>query len=268
MLDAHQHFWHYHPVRDAWISDDMAILRHDYLPAQLQPVLLANGINSCIAVQADQSETETHFLLDLAAQHDFIKGVVGWVDLCAENVEARLEYWAQFPKLRGFRHILQGEQPEFMLQKSFLNGLRALQKFNFTYDILVYPTHLDAVKTVLREVPDQAFILDHLAKPYIKNGLIDQWAKDIQILAQHENLYCKVSGLVTEADWGNWKIADFRPYLNIVFKAFGEERVVYGSDWPVCLLAGSYSDQFSILKEYGDARFWGENGAAFYGVDL
>lgn len=270
-VDAHQHFWQFDPVRDAWISAEMAVLRRDFLPADLAPVLRQNGIGGCVAVQADQSEAETHFLLELAEQHDFIRAVVGWVDLRADDIETRLQHWRKFPKLRGFRHILQGEKPAFMLDPAFLRGIGFLGKHGFTYDILVFPRHLRAVRLFLQKFENQKFILDHIAKPYIRRGLIVQWRKDIGALARQENLWCKVSGLVTEADWKGWRPNDFRPYLDVVFEAFGSRRVVYGSDWPVCLLAADYAGQKALLEDYlasfspaEKAAFWGENGKSFY----
>ncbi len=275
LLDAHQHFWQFDPVRDAWITEDMAVLRRDFLPADLAPVLYQNGLDGCVAVQADQSETETRFLLDLAQQNTFIRAVVGWADLSAPDICARLEYWKQFPRLRGFRHILQGEKPEFMLRPEFMRGIRELGRQGFTYDILVFPRHLPALRRFLKNFENQPFIIDHLAKPYIRRGLIAQWRRDIRALAKHSNLCCKVSGLVTEADWQGWQAADFRPYLDVVFEAFGSRRVVYGSDWPVCLLAADYEAQKNVVEDYvhtfsdaEKAAFWGENGARFYGLDL
>ncbi len=272
-LDAHQHFWQFDPIRDAWISENMSVIRRDFLPADLAPVLHQNEMDGCVAVQADQSETETRFLLELAAQNDFIKAVVGWVDLRADNVEKRLEYWSQFPLLHGFRHILQGEKPGFMLDPAFLRGIGVLGKKGYTYDILVFPRHLRAVRQFLQQFENQKFILDHIAKPYIRRGLITQWGKDIRALARHPNLYCKVSGLVTEANWQGWKPGDFKPYLDVVFEAFGSGRVVYGSDWPVCLLAADYAEQKALLEKYlttfspsEQVAFWGDNGAGFYSI--
>ncbi|MBL7816625.1 MAG: amidohydrolase family protein [Saprospiraceae bacterium] len=271
-IDAHQHFWHFDPVRDAWITEgSMSVIRRDFLPSDLSPILQQNGIDGCIAVQADQSEMETHFLLELAAQYDFIKGVVGWVDLKADNLSERLDYYTLFPKLKGFRHILQGEKPEFMLQPRFTEGVRLLGQKGFTYDILVFPKHLKAVKVFLKKCENQPFVIDHLAKPYIKRGLIKEWAKDIRSIAKHENVSCKISGMVTEADWQNWKESDFTPYLDTILEAFGTDRVMYGSDWPVCLVAASYEKQFSIVKNYikklsdteGD-KIMGDNAARFY----
>lgn len=250
-IDAHQHFWQFDPIRDAWITEGaMSVIRQDFLPHDLEPILKENGFEGCIAVQADQSEAETMFLLQLANDHSFIKGVVGWIDLRANNLQERLEYFQAFPRLKGFRHILQGEKPEFMLESDFIRGVKLLAQYDFTYDILVFPRHLSAVKTFLKNCDNQPFVIDHIAKPYIQKGLIKQWAKDIKAIAQFPNVYCKVSGMVTEANWKNWKEADFIPYLDIVFEAFGTERTLYGSDFPVCLLAATYNQQLKIVENY------------------
>ena len=271
-IDAHQHFWQFDPVRDSWITEGaMSAIRRDFLPENLAPILSKNGFSACIAVQASQSEAETHFLLKLAETHDFIQGVVGWVDLKADNLASRLDYFSQFPKLKGFRHILQGEKPEFMLNPQFTEGVRSLGKKGFTYDILVFPKHLAAVQTFLQKLDNQPFVLDHIAKPYIKKGLIKQWAKDIKAIAKYQNVYCKVSGMVTEADWHNWQEPDFTPYLDIVFEAFGADRIMYGSDWPVCLLAADYEKQLSIVENYvlkwahtEGGKIFGDNAKCFY----
>ena len=281
-IDAHQHFWQFDPVRDAWITEGaMSVIRRDFMPADLSPILKKNGFDGCIAVQADQSEAETHFLLDLANKSDFIKGVVGWVDIKADNLEKRLEYFSQFPKLKGFRHILQGEKPEFMLNPQFTEGVCLLGEKGFTYDILVFPKHLEAVKTFLKKCPNQPFVIDHIAKPYIKKGLIKQWAKDLKAIAKHENVHCKISGMVTEANWTGWKEMDFTPYLDVIFEAFGVDRIMYGSDWPVCLLAADYEKQLAIIENYVSKAFYtdvsnpensvrgkimGENAARFYKI--
>jgi L-fuconolactonase len=277
-LDAHQHFWQFDPIRDAWISEgSMSVIRRDFMPEDLSPILSKNGFDGCIAVQADQSEKETHFLLDLADKNDFIKGVVGWVDLKGDNLEKQLDYFNQFPKLKGFRHILQGEKPEFMLNPKFTEGVHLLGKKGFTYDILVFPKHLAAVKTFLKQCDNQPFVLDHIAKPLIKKGLIKQWAKDIKAIAKHENVCCKVSGMVTEADWKGWNEADFTPYLDVIFEAFGINRIMYGSDWPVCLLAADYEKQLNIVQNYLQSstlnpknteggKIMGGNAARFYNI--
>lgn len=273
-IDAHQHFWKFDPIRDEWISESMSEIRRDFFPADLQPVLAESGIDGCVSVQADQSETETDFLLNLANQHDFVKGVVGWVDLRDERVKERLEYYAQFPKLKGFRHIVQGETDDlFMLRTSFLNGIKALEAFKFTYDILIYPHQLGAAKELVARLGNQPFVIDHLAKPYIKQGLIDKWKQDIQAMAKHENVWCKVSGMITEADWEYWTRDELRPYLDVVFEAFGPSRLLFGSDWPVCLVAASYEQWVQLLNDYlsgfsktEKANFWGGTAVKFYGL--
>jgi L-fuconolactonase len=273
-IDAHQHFWIFDPVRDSWINEDMAVIQRDFLPADLEPILHQNNINGCVAVQADQSETENDFLLGLADQNDFIKGVVGWADLRAGNIEERLEYYSQFKKLKGFRHVLQGEEDRaLMLKPEFMNGIAQLKKHGFTYDILIFPDQLQYVPEFVNTFPDQKFVLDHIAKPDIKNHKVADWAKDIRAIAELDNLWCKVSGMVTEADWKNWAIDDFEPYLDVVFEAFGIEKVMFGSDWPVCQVAASYANMADIVKQYTSTLsiseqsiFWGENAVNFYNI--
>ncbi len=273
MLDTHVHFWQFDPIRDAWIDDSMKALQRDFLPPDLLPELTANGISGCIAVQADQSEAETHFLLQLAENHDFVKKVVGWVDLRSPDVEQRLDYFSQFEKLAGFRHIVQGEADvNFLLRKDFCHGIAALEKHGFTYDILVFPHQLGAVLEFIKLFPRQKFVLDHLAKPYIKDGYLDGWAALMREIAKHENVYCKVSGMVTEADWRSWKYEDFVPYLDLVTEAFGTQRLMFGSDWPVCLLGGGYVDVVGMVRRYFSeievAAVMGENGAKYYSQDF
>lgn len=273
VIDAHQHFWKYHPDTHHWISDEMAVIRKDFLPADLAPVLKQHGVDGCIAVQADQSEAETDFLVSLANENDWIKGVVGWVDLCADNIRERLQYYCQFPVVKGFRHILQAEDPAFMLKPEFLRGIGALQEYGFAYDILVYPRHLPAVQQLVKQFPDQRFVIDHIAKPAISKGVMEEWVKNIQAIAIFPNLYCKVSGMVTEANWSCWKKEDLYPYLDMVTESFGADRLLYGSDWPVCLLAASYERMMEPVKEYysnfsatEQAALFGGNAAAFYHV--
>ena len=249
-IDAHQHFWKYNPVRDAWIDDSMEVIRRDFLPDDLKPILETNNLDGCIAVQADQSETETEFLLNCAKNNSFIKGVVGWVDLRAENIEERLAHYAKNTLFKGVRHIVQSEPNDFMLGEKFQNGIRKLQQFNLTYDILVFPTQLKAAIELVNKFPNQKFVVDHLAKPYIKDGKIKDWKADMYQLAQAQNVYCKVSGMVTEANLKDWKALEFKPYLDVIFEAFGVDRILYGSDWPVCLLAAEYQLQLNIVEEY------------------
>src|SRR3954466_14424397 len=221
-IDAHQHFWHYDPVRDSWITDEMAVLKRDFLPRDLIQTMHDAGIERSITVQADQSEKETKFLLNLAAANDEIAGVVGWVDLADPNIEAHLQHFSEYPKLRGFRHILQAEPDDrFMLREDFLRGISCLARNNFTYDILIYARQLPAANELVRRFPLQKFVVDHLAKPSIKTGDIEQWSREIRRLARNPNVYCKLSGMVTEAEWKGWSEEDFRPYLDVIFEAFG-----------------------------------------------
>lgn len=273
VIDAHQHFWQYHPDKHSWINEDMAAIRRDFYPADLQPILQQQQIEGCIAVQADQTEAETDWLISLTEKATFIKGVVGWVDLCSATIRERLQHYQQFPVVKGFRHILQGEDPAFMLQPDFLRGIAALQEFGFTYDVLIYPRHFPAALQLVQQFPEQSFVIDHLAKPDIRNRELAEWKKGIEALAGFPNVYCKVSGMVTEADWHHWQPSDLFPYLDTVTNAFGMKRLIYGSDWPVCLVAASYERMMSPVKEYysnfsaaEQAALFGQNAAAFYHV--
>ncbi len=249
-IDAHQHFWVYDSIRDSWIDDTMEVIQGDFLPSDLSSIYEKNGIDGCVTVQADQSEVETLFLLDQAKENKFIKGVVGWVDLLSENVEERLAYFSQNEKFKGVRHIVQGETIDFMLRADFQNGISKLQKYNLTYDILVFPSQLAAAIKLAQQFPDQSFVLDHMGKPNIKVSKMTHWKRDIEILAKCSNVYCKVSGMFTEADWENWSEDEFIPYLDVVFNSFGLNRVMYGSDWPVCLLATEFKQQLNIVESY------------------
>lgn len=274
MLDTHVHFWQFDPVRDAWIDDTMKVIQRDFLPSDLEMELAGNGITGCVAVQADQSETETHFLLQLADNHDFVKKVVGWVDLRSPEISEHLGYFSKFEKLAGFRHIVQGERDvNFLLRKDFCHGVAALEQYGFTYDILVFPHQLGAVLEFVRKFPNQKFVLDHLAKPYIKDGLFDGWAVLMREIAKHENVCCKLSGMATEADWQAWNYEDFLPYLDMVTEAFGTQRLMFGSDWPVSLLGGSYGQVLGIVQRFfqdfsqvEQAAIFCENGKNFYSV--
>jgi L-fuconolactonase len=273
-IDSHQHFWKYDPITYEWINDEMSVIRHDFLPEDLEPVLKANGFDGCITVQSDQSEAENEFQLGNAEKHAFIKGVVGWVDLQSPQVEERLAYYSQFKKLKGFRHVLQGEpQRDFMLRPAFLNGIGLLKKYSYTYDILIFPDQLKYTADFVSRFPDQPFVIDHIAKPDIKNKTIEDWAKDIKAVAKFENVYCKVSGMVTEADWKGWKPEDFTPYLDVIVETFGVNRLMFGSDWPVCKVAAEYEQMLDIVKSYfskfsdaEQADFFGGNAGKFYNI--
>ena len=273
-IDAHQHFWIFDPIRDTWITDEMSLLRKDFLPSQFHALLQQNAFDGCITVQSDQSEDENIFQLANGEGYDFIKGIVGWVDFQAKNIHEKLSYYTQFKKLKGFRHILQGEiQRDLMLQPEFLRGINALNEFNYTYDILVYPDQLRFIKQFVAQFPQQRFVIDHLAKPYIKDGKIDDWKKDIESVAAYKNVFCKISGYITEADWNNWKKEDFIPYFDIVVNAFHVERIMFGSDWPVCLLGGNYEEVLNVVREYFSCftqneqdKFFGDNAIKFYNL--
>lgn len=274
IIDSHQHFWIYNPVKDSWIEEGMKILRRDFLPEDLAIILKQNSVDGTIAVQADQSEDETNFLLDLADKNNWISGVVGWVDLTSGNIEERLEYFSSFLKLKGFRHIVQAEPDEnFLLNEKFQRGIGFLKKYDFTYDILIYPHQFPAAIKLSEKNPEQKFILDHIAKPLIRNNKIEPWASGIKEIAQNQNVFCKISGLITEADHKIWKPAEIYPYLDIVFEAFGYDRLLFGSDWPVCLLAGSYTQVINLIKEYmkndsekNKEKIFRKNVASFYKI--
>lgn len=273
-IDAHQHFWKYHPDSHAWIGEEMKVIRKNFLPNDLEPLLIENNFSGSVAVQADQSEAETEFLLQLSNEYNFIKAVIGWVDFKSITIEERLEYFSGFEKLKGFRHIVQDEQQDdFLLRKDFCNGIALLEKYGFCYDILIYHKHLKYAVEFVNKFPNQPFIIDHLAKPPIKTKEINSWKKGIQNIAGFENVFCKISGLVTEADWNNYSVEDFKPYTDIVLEAFGTDRIIFGSDWPVCLPAASYNSCCKLtealtsqLSENEKANFWGSNAEKFYNL--
>jgi L-fuconolactonase len=273
-IDSHQHFWKFDPIRDSWIDESMSVIQKDFFPEDLEPILKANGIDGCVVVQSDQSETENHFQIANVDKYDFVKGIVGWVNLSASNIQERLEYFSQFKKLKGFRHVLQGEpQRDFMLRPEFLNGISLLDQYNFTYDILVFPDQLKFVKQFVEKFPNHRFVIDHIAKPYIKDNIIEGWQEDMKAIAEHKNVYCKISGMVTEANWNSWKKADFYPYMDVVVNAFGTDRVMFGSDWPVCLVAAKYSEVLDIVKDYFSGysdlehdKVFGGNAIEFYSL--
>ncbi len=273
-IDAHQHFWQYSSQEYGWIGPDMAVLKQDHLPEDLLSLLSSAGLEGSVAVQARQTLKETRCLLELAEQHPFIQGVVGWVDLRDPELPAQLEEFCTYSSFSGVRHVVQDEaDDEFMLREDFLEGIAALAYFDLAYDILIFPKHLPVACQVVERFPDQPFVLDHIAKPFIKDGVLEPWSQEIRRLAAFPNVYCKVSGMVTEADWQNWKAADFSPYLDTVFEAFGPERIMFGSDWPVCTLAGTYAEVVGIVTEYvtslskdEQAAVWGETARRFYGL--
>ena len=274
-IDSHQHFWKFDPVRDSWIDDSMLKIQKDFMPENLLPLLTENQFSGCVAVQADQSEEQTNFLLDLASKNDFIKGVVGWVDLLDKNVANRLHHFSVYEKLKGFRHVVQGEADDFMLRNDFRNGIAALKQYNYTYDILIFHRQLPAAIDLVNSFPDQAFVIDHIAKPDIKSGTIASWKKDITEIAKAENVMCKISGMVTEADWNHWQTADLKPYLDVIFESFSANNLMFGSDWPVCNLAADYSKVVNTLEDYisqlstqDQQNIWSNNAKSFYKLDF
>lgn len=274
IIDTHQHFWIYEQEKHAWIDDAMSTIRRDFLPEDLAAVYQENGVDGCIAVQADQTEAENDFLLGLAETHDFIKGIIGWVDFRAGNIEERLTYYSGIEKIKGFRHVVQGEpDSNFLLRPEFLNGIAKLEQYNFCYEILVFPHQLGAVLEFVKRFPSCKFVIDHIAKPYIKDGFYDGWAVLMAEIAQCTNVYCKISGMVTEADYHSWKYEQLQRYINHVITHFSTDRIMFGSDWPVCLVAADYkqvkqiatlaTDQFSYSEK---EAFWYKNAIKFYNL--
>jgi L-fuconolactonase len=273
-IDSHQHFWHYNPQEYGWIDDSMSPLRRDFLPEDLAPELARAGFDGSIAVQTRQTLEETRWLLRLAEQERAIAGVVGWVDLRSPSLNVQLEELSANRRLLGIRHIVQGEPDDFLREPRFLRGVQMLDEFGLTYDILIYTKHLPVAREFVERFPEQRFVLDHMAKPPIRRGELEGWATGIRALAESGNVMCKLSGLVTEADWENWEAAEIRPYLDVAVEAFGWERMMVGSDWPVCLVAARYSEVMELVEDYfgqssaevRDAVFGG-NAARFWKLD-
>lgn len=274
VIDTHQHFWVYDQKRHGWIDDNMKRIRRDFFPEDLDPVLKQNNVDGCIAVQADQTEEENKFLLGLAEKNDFIKGIIGWVDFRSEDIEQKLGYYSELEIMKGFRHIVQGEADHnFLLRPDFLNGISKLEKYGFVYEILVFPHQLGAVLEFVKRFPNQKFVIDHLAKPYIKDGFSAGWKVMMKEIAKCENVYCKISGMITEADYRTWNYEQLKPYIEVVLEYFGPERLMFGSDWPVCLVAGKYNEVREIaekavsgLSSSEQKAFWGENAVQFYNL--
>ena len=252
IIDSHQHFWNYDPIKDAWIDASMKVIRRDFLPKDLKPLLEKNGIDGCIAVQADQSENETDFLLSCAQKNKFIKGVVGWLDLTSENLESRLDHYAKNPFFKGLRHIVQAEKDDYLLRDDVQKGISKLANYNLTYDILVFPSQLTAAIALVKKFPNQQFILDHIAKPNISNSMDELWKSNIIELSKSQNVSCKLSGLVTETNNYTFNDIDFNPYMDVIFQSFGPKRILFGSDWPVCLLAANYKKVYDLIFDYLD----------------
>ncbi len=273
-IDAHHHFWLYNEKEFGWINDDMSELKRDFLPKNLKGLLKSIHFDGSIVVQARQSLEETRWLLELAQKYDFIKGIVGWVDLCSPDVKIQLNQFANNPYLKGVRHVIHDEaNDQFMLSEEFQRGISVLKDFSLTYDLLLFPKHIPYALQLVEKFPEQLFVLDHIGKPDIKNKEISFWKENLTKLAEYKNVYVKVSGMVTEADWKNWRKEDFKAYLDIVFNAFGPERVMIGSDWPVCTVSESYESVMGIVLDYVkqyassyESQILGENCSRFYSL--
>lgn len=251
-IDSHQHFWKYNEADYGWIDNRMAILKRDFLPEDLEPRLTESGFSGSVAVQARQTAEETRWLLNLAEKNDFIKGIVGWADLRSEdNLRRQLDEFCKSPKFAGVRHVVHDEPEDgFMLRDDFLKGISILKDYNLTYDLLLFPKHLPVAQVLASMFPGQKFVVDHISKPLIKDRITDPWKEDIFMLAGEKNVWCKLSGMVTEADWKNNTYKDFQPYLDTVFQAFGPGRLMTGSDWPVCTVSREYNDVINIVRDY------------------
>ena len=276
-IDAHQHFWVYNSRDYGWMEDTMDVLKRNYLPEDLCSELINAGYSGSIAVQARQTVDETRWLLELSGRYDFIRGVVGWADLSDEDsLRRQLDEFCSDKKLVGLRHVIHDEPDDnFMLRDDFLKGISILKDYDLTYDLLLFPKHMPVAQLVVSMFPNQKFVLDHISKPQIKNKVISPWREDIIRLAQNKNVWCKLSGMVTEAELKSWKQEDFSPYLDVVLEAFGSERLMIGSDWPVCRLAGEYPEVAGIVEGYFSGmpddlrrKITGENCITFYGLEI
>lgn len=272
-LDAHQHFWKYNPKKHEWINDDMKVIQKNFLPDDLLPLLSEHQIDGCVAVQADESFHETAFLIDLADEYQEIKAVVGWADLASDDLDKDLDQFSSHSKLKGYREVLQSKPVEYMLRKEFIRGIEKIGKRGYTYDILIFHNQLEATLKFLKSSPEQAFVIDHLAKPNIKLGIWREWKKELSLIAERDYVSCKISGMVTEANWKDWKKEDFQQYMEITLELFGPKRLMFGSDWPVCLVAGAYEQVFDLVDRFTDTlspseknQILGKNAADFYGI--
>jgi len=251
-IDSHQHYWHFNTADYGWMGENMSVIKRDFLPTDLLPELKSIDFDGSVAVQARQSLEETNWLLQLADEHPHIKGVVGWLDLQSEQAEEQIAAFAKHPKAVGVRHVIHDEEDlDFMLRPAFICGVQMLEKYDMAYDILIFPKHLtNTIEFVKQFSNKQTFVIDHIAKPLIKDGIVSPWKEDIAALATFPNVYCKLSGMVTEADWNTWTPENIRPYLDVIMEAFGPERILIGSDWPVCLVAGKYSEVMQVVTDY------------------
>ncbi len=274
-IDAHQHFWRYAPELYGWMTEEMRVIRRDFLPADLGHHLAEHDIDASVCVQARQDVQETRWLLELASANPFIAGVVGWVDLRSPDVESQLDEFCAHPAFKGVRHVVHDEpDDEFLLGDDFCRGIATLAARGLTYDLLIYPKHLDAACRFVDRFPEQPFVLDHVGKPPIAEGGLEPWATGIHELARREHVTCKVSGMVTEAHWTDWLRDDYMQYLEVIFETFGTQRLMFGSDWPVCLLSSEYRPMKEIVDTFAERlsadereALYGGTAARFYGID-
>lgn len=274
-IDAHQHFWSYNPRDYVWMTEAMDVLRRDFLPDHLEPLLAEAGMEASVAVQARQMIEETEWLLELAERHPFVLGVVGWVDFASSELEAQLERYGTHPLLKGVRELIHDmADTDYATSEGHVRAIAQLERFDLTYDLLLRPPHLRPAMALVDRFPNQPFVVDHIAKPDIGSGVTYPWARDLRALAERPNVLCKLSGMVTECDWSRWSATQIRPYLEIVLDAFGSDRVMIGSDWPVCTLAGDYAAVIGVVAEFASSlseaereRILGGNCARFYDLD-
>lgn len=274
-IDSHHHFWNYSPEQYGWISAQMAVLRHDFGPAELRNEIGPAGIDGVVSVQARQSELETEWLLKIADEQDFVRGVVGWVPLASDQAEASIERWSHSRKLKSVRHVVQDEPDDaFILGAEFNRGVALLKKYDLVYDILIFSKHLPNSIRFVDQHPEQPFVLDHIAKPTIQANQFDsEWEKNIRELAKRENVTCKFSGVATEVRDAHWTVDTLRRYWDVAWDAFGAERLMYGSDWPVCKLKTEYSRWIETVQQLSSSlsttekeNFWGSNAIRAYSL--
>ncbi|MDH4442459.1 MAG: amidohydrolase family protein [Rhizobium sp.] len=277
-IDAHQHFWNYsdHPRDYVWMTDEYASLRRNFGPSDLKPILDENGFSGSVVVQARELSSETAHLLKLAAEHSFILGVVGWLDLCNSKVEAQIASFANDRKLRGLRMLIHDRpDPDFAMSSEHVEGVSLLERYGLTYDLLLKPPHILSATRLVARLPNQLFVVDHIAKPDIASGLFEPWGRELAILAKHDNVYCKLSSLVTQAVWERWSPAEITPYLDHVLEVFGAERLMIGSDWPVSTVAADYRTTVNVVLEWTgrlsaseQAAILGGTCRRFYGLEV
>ena len=274
-IDTHQHFWRYNERDYGWMGPGMEALKRDYLPAELAKLLSKTGIDGTVAVQARQCPEESDFLLGLADEYPFIKAVVGWVDLCSERVDDQLERFCRRPRFRGVRHVIHDEPDDrFMMREDFRRGIGKLKNYGLVYELLLFARHLALAAEFVAQFPEQMFVLDHIGKPAIRDGRLRPWANDIRKLARFDNVACKISGMVTEADWESWKPKQLVPYMETVLEAFGHERVMIGSDWPVCTVAATYEEVMETAYDFvgrlsasEQEAIWAGNAQRIYAIE-